>query len=57
MIRKGESNTKIDSLVNELDEHFISQLKQSTQKINFVRKGNKQGEELQKMYEESKVKT
>ena len=43
--------------MSELDEHFISQLKQSTQKINFVRKGNKQGEELQKLFEESKVKT
>ena len=24
MIRKGESNTKIDELVRELDEHFLS---------------------------------
>ena len=26
MIRKGENNAKIDDLVRELDEHFLSQL-------------------------------
>ena len=46
MVRKGENNAKIDDLVRELDEHFITQLTSSTQKINFVNTGNARELEL-----------
>ena len=57
MIRKGESNTKIDELVRELDEHFLSQLASSTQKVIFVSQGSSKEKELQMMYEDHKVKS
>ena len=57
MVRKGENNAKIDDLVRELDEHFITQLTSSTQKINFVNTGNARELELQRIFEDHRVKS
>ena len=57
MVRKGENNAKIDDLMRELDEHFITQLTSSTQKINFVNTGNARELELQRIFEDHRVKS